>query len=316
MSKPRAIVLLSGGLDSVLAATLLMRGGVEVVGITFVTPFFGSSKAEKAAAALSIELVLEDISEPHLEMLKNPRYGYGRNMNPCIDCHALMVREARRNLKDLNADFVATGEVLGERPKSQNRQALEIVASYSEVGDLLMRPLSGRLLPPTRPEIQGLIDREQLLDLQGRSRRRQMQLAREWGIGDYESPAGGCLLTDANIARRLQELMRVEPGFDRLDAQLATVGRQFWIGSTLLVLGRRHDENERLKDISLPSDMLLRERDIPGPVALLRAYPRGAPLENIAMQEAARLLGVYGKGKSPLGLEQITDARSGQSGAV
>jgi len=316
MSKPRAIVLLSGGLDSVLAATLLMRGGVKVVGITFVTPFFGSSKAEKAAAALGIELVVEDISEPHLEMLKNPRYGYGRNMNPCIDCHALMVREAVRKLKDLNADFVATGEVLGERPKSQNRQALEIVASHSEAGDLLMRPLSGRLLPPTRPEMQGLIEREQLLDLQGRSRRRQMQLAREWGIGDYESPAGGCLLTDANIARRLQELMLVEPAFDRLDAQLATIGRQFWIGSSLLVLGRRHAENERLKDISLPSDMLLRERDIPGPVALLRAYPRGGPLENNAMQEAARLLGVYGKGKSPLGLEQITDARSGQSGAV
>jgi len=316
MSKPRAIVLLSGGLDSVLAATLLMRGGVKVVGITFVTPFFGSRKAEKAAAALGIELVVEDISEPHLEMLKNPRYGYGRNMNPCIDCHALMVREAVRKLKDLNADFVATGEVLGERPKSQNRQALEIVASHSEAGDLLMRPLSGRLLPPTRPEMQGLIEREQLLDLQGRSRRRQMQLAREWGIGDYESPAGGCLLTDANIARRLQELMLVEPAFDRLDAQLATIGRQFWIGSSLLVLGRRHAENERLKDISLPSDMLLRERDIPGPVALLRAYPRGAPLENNAMQEAARLLGVYGKGKSPLGLEQITDARSGQSGAV
>lgn len=306
---PGALVLLSGGLDSILAAALLKRLGLQTMGITFVTPFFGSAKAERAASILGIELVVEDISVPHLEIVKNPRYGYGKNMNPCIDCHSLMVKVALGKMAELGADFVATGEVLGERPKSQNRQALEIVTTYSGAGELLLRPLSARLLAPTRPEKQGLIDREDLLDLQGRSRKRQMHLAGEWGIGEFETPAGGCLLTDANFSHRLGELREREPDFDPLDARLARVGRQFWVGRTLIVLGRQHGENEQLRELALPSDILLRQRELPGPVALLRAYPRGASPDEEARAEAARLLGIYGKGKSPLSPRDTTDAR-------
>ena len=140
----RALVLFSGGLDSMLAAELLRRCGVEITALTFVTPFFGSSNAERAAGALGLDLVVADITERHLDVLKKPRYGYGKNMNPCIDCHALMVRVALERLEELGADFVATGEVLGERPKSQNRQALELVARHSGAGDLLLRRMAGR----------------------------------------------------------------------------------------------------------------------------------------------------------------------------
>jgi tRNA-specific 2-thiouridylase len=307
--KPGAIVLLSGGLDSVLVAALLRRLGLRVVGMSFVTPFFGSDKAVRAAEALGLELVVRDIGEEHLEVLKHPRYGYGKNMNPCIDCHGLMVKKAMESLAEADADFVATGEVLGERPKSQNRQSLDIVARLSGAGDLLVRPLSARLLPATRPEVEGLIKREDLLDLQGRSRTRQMQLAAEWGIDEYESPAGGCLLTDANIGSRLKELMRKQPGFDTSDALLVSLGRQQWSGDTLIVVGRRHEENERLKGIALLSDYLLKDATLPGPLALLRSYPRGTHPDEKSREEAARLLGIYGKEKRPLLIDEVIDAR-------
>jgi tRNA-specific 2-thiouridylase len=298
--KRLALVLFSGGLDSVLAAELLRRCSVEVTGITFTTPFFGSAKAEKAAGALGIELIIEDIAGRHLEMLKNPRYGYGKNLNPCIDCHALMVQVATERMDESGADFIATGEVLGERPKSQNRQALELVASLSGASDLLLRPLSARLLPETLPELEGWVDRDCLLDLSGRSRRRQMDLAQEWGIGEYETPAGGCLLTDKAFSTRLRELMARVPSFDSADAELMKVGRHTWTGSTLIVLGRKHEENMRLVGLALPTDVLLREKEVPGPTALLRAYPRGASPNRKDLKEAARLLGIYGKGKQPL----------------
>ncbi|NPV60776.1 MAG: tRNA 4-thiouridine(8) synthase ThiI [Actinobacteria bacterium] len=307
----RALVLFSGGLDSMLAAELLRRCGVEVTALTFVTPFFGSSNAERAAGALGLELVVADITERHLEVLKNPRYGYGKNMNPCIDCHALMARVALERLGELRADFIATGEVLGERPKSQNRQALELVARHSGAGDLLLRPLSARLLPETRPEREGWVRRDKLLDLSGRSRRRQMELAEEWGIGEYESPAGGCLLTDAGFSARLRELMLRVPGFDGADAELLKVGRHAWTGSTLIVLGRRHAENQHLVELALPGDMLLKERDNPGPTALLRAFPRGASPNRREIGEAARLLGIYGKQKKPLKPQDLVEVPRG-----
>jgi len=320
VKRPRAAVLLSGGLDSLLAAELLRRCGVEVVGICFVTPFFGSAKAERAAARLGVPLRVVDITERHLEVVKNPRYGYGRHMNPCIDCHALMVRVALEMLEELDAGFLATGEVLGERPKSQNRQALELVSRASGAGDLLLRPLSARLLPETRPEREGWVRREDLLDLRGRSRRRQMELAAEWGIGEYESPAGGCLLTDPQFSARLRDLLQKVPYCDGLDAELIRYGRLAWIGENLIVLGRRHEENLVLARLALPGDLLLKEREMPGPTALVRAYPRGRAPDREAVGEAARLLGIYGKRKRPLTLDEVCEAPReggpGDSGAV
>ena len=305
--RPRALVLLSGGLDSVLAAELLRRLGVEVVGITFTTPFFGSQGGRKAAAQLGIPLEVVDITDPHLEVVKNPRFGYGKNLNPCIDCHVLMVRVALERMEQLGAHFVATGEVLGERPKSQNRQALDLVARFSGAGDLLLRPLSAKLLPPTRPEIQGWVDREGLLDIRGRSRKRQMRLAEEWGIGEYQTPAGGCLLTDPGFSRRLRALMEATRDFDAGDVELVKVGRQFWIRGNLLVLGRRHAENERLWELRRPGDRVFKEKHRPGPTALWRPYVPGAELTEEDLREIARWLGLYGKGKKPLPVEEIVE---------
>ncbi len=302
---PRALVLLSGGLDSVLAAELLRRCGVEVEGICFVTPFFGSEAAEKAASAMGINLHVVDITEPHLEVVRRPRFGYGRYLNPCIDCHALMVKVAMERREEYGADFVATGEVLGERPKSQNRQALDLVTRFSGAGDLLLRPLSARLLPETRPEREGWVKREDLLDISGRSRKRQLMLAREWGLREYQTPAGGCLLTDPGFSERMRELMDRVPDFDRLDVELIKLGRQFFVGDTLIVLGRRHEENLRLRELALPTDLLVRERERPGPTALLRRFPRGTDPGEEALAEAARLLGRYGKGKKPLSKDEM-----------
>lgn len=311
--KPRkALVLLSGGLDSTLAAELLRRCGVEVAAISFVTPFFGSGNAVKASRELGLKLDVVDITSRHLEVLKSPRFGYGKNMNPCIDCHMLMIRTALERMEDLGADFLATGEVLGERPKSQNRQALEQVARFSGAGDLLLRPLSAKLLPPTRPEREGWVDRGRLLDIRGRSRKRQMELAEAWGITGYPSPAGGCLLTDPGFSRRLGELLKKVPDFDGEDAELIKVGRLFWAGDTLIVLGRRHEENERLERIALASDLLLKEKGRPGPTALLRVYPRGSSPGGEEIKEAARLLGIYGKGKEPLGPNEVVEAERGR----
>lgn len=301
----KALVLFSGGLDSMLAAELLRRCGVEVLAVTFTSPFFTGEKAEKAARRLGLPLVVKDITEPHLEVVKGPRFGYGKNLNPCIDCHALMVAQALAMLQELGAHFIATGEVLGERPKSQNRSALALVANASGAGDLLLRPLSARLLPETRPEREGWVRREEMLDIRGRSRRRQMELAERWGIKEYETPAGGCLLTDAAFSARLRELLRRVPECDRMDVELLKLGRQAWREGTLLVLGRRHEENVLLQETALPSDVLCREKERPGPTALLRAFPRGASPDLEDLREAARLLGIYGKKKAPLGVEDI-----------
>ena len=193
----KALGLFSGGLDSILAALVLRRQGIEVAGVTFVTPFFGAEKALKSAAPLAIPLIVRDIGAVHLEMLKNPRYGYGRNLNPCIDCHALMFRLAAAMMADGGFDFLFSGEVLGQRPMSQNLNSLKAVAKASGAGDRILRPLSARLLPVTAMEKEGRVDRNQLLDIQGRSRRRQEELANEWGVKVYPAPGGGCLLVGA-----------------------------------------------------------------------------------------------------------------------
>ncbi len=305
--KPRALVLFSGGLDSVLAAELLRRLGVEVVGITFTTPFFGSEAAKRAARQLELPLLVVDITDRHLGVVRNPRFGYGKNLNPCIDCHALMVRVALEKLEDLGAHFLATGEVLGERPKSQNRRALGLVAEISGARDLLLRPLSAKLLPPTRPEILGWVERSKLMDIKGRSRKRQMQLAEEWGIREYQTPAGGCLLTDPGFSRRLKDLMEAKKDFDAGDVELVKVGRQFWIRGNLLVLGRRHDENERLWELCRPGDRLFKEKDRPGPTALWRPVAPGMELGQDDLEEIARLLGIYGKKKEPLSLHEMVE---------
>ncbi|MBU2053859.1 MAG: tRNA 4-thiouridine(8) synthase ThiI, partial [Proteobacteria bacterium] len=209
--KVKGIALFSGGLDSTLAVKVISDQGIEVRGITFETPFFGAAKARAAAAGIGLPLQVLDITEEHLKMLRAPRYGYGKNMNPCIDCHTLMLKIAGRKMEEEGADFVFTGEVLGERPMSQGKQSLQVVAKNAGYPDRILRPLSAKLLPETEPEREGKVDRSRLCDLQGRGRKRQMEMAAHYRIASYPAPAGGCLLTDPIFSRRLRDLFAHHP---------------------------------------------------------------------------------------------------------
>lgn len=273
----KAIGIFSGGLDSILAVEVLRRQGVEVLAITFETPFFASRRAAESARQIGVAHRIQDITTEHIEILKNPRFGMGRNMNPCMDCHALMFRKAGEIMEAEGYDFLFSGEVLGQRPFSQNRQALEQVARASGFPDRIVRPLSALRLPPTGPEQSGLVDRKRLLGLMGRSRKPQMELARQWGITKFPSPAGGCLLTDPAFSARLRDLFEREQDWDLRDLYLLSVGRHLRLTPyRKVVVGRNHNENEKLASLARDQDAQLTAVDYPGPLALV---PHGGPRE-------------------------------------
>jgi len=267
-----ALGLMSGGLDSILAARLLQeQKQLQVEAVTFVTPFFGPERARAAAAQLSIPLHEIDITDIHFAMLQHPPHGYGKNMNPCIDCHAMMFREAARLLARLEKPgFLFSGEVLGERPMSQNRRSLETVAKASGSPDMILRPLSAKLLDPTRPELEGMVDREMLLDIQGRSRKPQLALAKKWGITQFPNPGGGCLLADPPFSRRLRDLLDHQINITRTDLELLNIGRHLRIRPDLkIIAGRAEKDNQRLMALVRDTDALLSLVDFPGPTVLM-----------------------------------------------
>jgi tRNA U34 2-thiouridine synthase MnmA/TrmU len=275
----QAMGLISGGLDGILAAKLILEQGIAVVGISFVTPFFSSQGAERAAAALGIPLKVLDITEPHLAMLRHPTHGYGSNMNPCIDCHCLMLREAGRVMEEKRGDFIFTGEVLGQRPMSQNKGALRIVERESGYAGLILRPLSAQLLPETIPEHEGKVDRERLLAIKGRSRKEQLALAQSYHITEYLSPAGGCLLTDPIFSRRLGDLFNNQDSVQIRDIELLKVGRHLRLAPALkAIVGRHAQDNEKILQLVAPGDDLLKVGGYPGPLCLI---PYGGTLEDI-----------------------------------
>ncbi len=294
--KPRALGLVSGGLDSLLAALVLRRAGVEVAGLTFASPFFGPENARAGAGRIGLPLTVLDIGPEHLEqVVKNPRYGYGSNMNPCIDCHAYMLARAGEIARRQGLDFLFTGEVLGQRPMSQNRQALNTVAKASGVGDILLRPLSARLLPATAMETAGLVDREMLCDFSGRGRKPQMALAAKLGLSHYPAPAGGCLLTEPGFSRRLRDLLEHEPGAGVALVELLKLGRHLRLSpAAKLAVGRNQAENRRLAQAAPPGSLLLEAVGVPGPLGVYLGPPQGPELTLAAAV-------VAGYGKAPAG---------------
>jgi tRNA-uridine 2-sulfurtransferase len=284
----RAIGLLSGGLDSMLAARLIKDQKIDVLEVAFVTPFFGPEKARQAAEKLQLPLRILDITRPHWDMLRRPRYGYGKGLNPCIDCHALMLREAGRLMESLGADFLFTGEVLGQRPFSQTRPSLRAVEKTSGYPDLILRPLSARLLPETRPEREGLVDRNRLLDISGRSRKRQMALAETYGLSNYPAPAGGCLLTDPIFSKRLKELLAHSPEPELREIELLKTGRHFRLHPGLkIIIGRNQKENEALEALTGEQDLTARFIGFPGPVVLAVGSATAEDWERAAQLAAA-----------------------------
>lgn len=300
-----ALALYSGGLDSTLACRVIMAQNIRVVAVKFVTPFFGADLLrdpeqyrETVRRKYGIEVMLRDMTEPYLKMLARPAHGYGKNFNPCVDCKIMLMGEAKRMLPELGADFLISGEVLGQRPMSQRRDTLRVIERDSGCADLLLRPLCARNLPPTKPERDGLVDREKLYDFKGRSRTPQIQLAARFGIEDYESPGGGCVLTDPNLAERIRDHYAEAAAETRPvraeDILLLLSGRIFKLpGGSILALGRTEAGNQKVLSRRIPGDWLLGLRDYPGPQAVLRPPARHCrneetePLTNVEQAAVA-----------------------------
>lgn len=270
----KALCVFSGGLDSMLAAALIRDQGIDVLALFFQTPFFGPAKGIESARCMGLPFKIVDITERHFGVVKHPRHGYGGNMNPCIDCHALMFRIAGEMLPTEEASFVISGEVLGQRPMSQNRQALRVVEAESGLDGLLLRPLSAKRLPMSIPEEKGWVDRERLEDFQGRSRKPQMAMARRFNIMRYPAPGGGCLLTEPVFSKRLRDLLAhtPDPGFHQIE--LLKLGRHFRLGpDAKIAVGRNKAENEAIEALQRTGDLILTAVNIPGPSVLLSGKP-------------------------------------------
>jgi tRNA U34 2-thiouridine synthase MnmA/TrmU len=277
----KAVALLSGGLDSTLAVLLLRRQGIEVTAITFLTHFgcdirdssSCSSDPSENARRFGFEVKLSHLAEKFIDVVKTPKFGRGKNMNPCIDCRILMLKEAGEFMRMTGADFVATGEVVGQRPMSQMKNTLRMIDKHSGLKGYVLRPLSAKLLDPTIAEQEGLVDRELLCGFNGRSRKPQMALAKEFGLDDYPAPAGGCLLTDPVYSYRLKELLENNPVPSLKDFHLLRVGRHFRLkGGLKLVVGRNQQENAKIESLSDMEDCLLNVEGAGSPIAMISAY--------------------------------------------
>lgn len=297
--KIRALALFSGGLDSALAIKTVLDQGVEVIALNFVSHFFGgkNEKAENMANQLGIRLEYIDFKKRHTTVVQDPVYGYGKNMNPCIDCHSLMFRIAGELLKEYDAQFIISGEVLGQRPMSQNSQALEKVKTLSGMHDLVLRPLSAKLLPPSKAEIEGWVDREKLLDIQGRSRHRQMELMEKYGIVDYPSPGGGCLLTDPAYSERLK-IVEKDGLLNEANSYMFYLLREarffrFSEGRYLFV-GRNHESNLKISEFTAAGNgkFFAYSADTPGPRIL-----SNVDLTDYEKDFAKKLFSTYSKFK-------------------
>ena len=269
--KVRALGLCSGGLDSMLAGLVLRKNGIEVEWITFETPFFSATKARKASRLTGIPLTVKPIYPIYIEMLKNPPAGYGKYMNPCMDCHALMFRLAGRVMQEKEFDFLFSGEVLGQRPMSQNKTSLRYVEKHSGFDGYIVRPLSGINLPETIPEKEGLFDRDILLDIKGRGRKAQIKLAAEFGIKDYPAPAGGCLPTDKGYTNRLRDLFEHQGNCTEEELHLLKFGRHYRLNpQSKLIVGRTQSDNENILKYYDPNrDVVLDVKNYPSPIGLI-----------------------------------------------
>jgi len=274
----KAIALLSGGLDSTLAILVLLRQGIDITAVTFLTHFgcdiSDSSSCSKnpfpAAEKFGFEVKLSHLADKFIEIVKSPKYGHGKNMNPCIDCRILMLREAKELMGMIGADFIVTGEVLGQRPMSQRRDTLNIIDREAGVKGYVLRPLSAKLFHETAPEREGLVRRELLYNFSGRSRKPQMALARELGLTDYSAPAGGCLLTEPNFSFRLRELLDHTPEPSLNDLRLLRAGRHFRLSPACkAIVGRDERENGVIESFADAESYLFRVEGAGSPVALL-----------------------------------------------
>ncbi|WP_317311745.1 tRNA 4-thiouridine(8) synthase ThiI [Clostridium thermobutyricum] len=295
----RALAMVSGGLDSILAAKLIKDQGIEVIGVCFRSYFFNEENARRMTKQIDIPLEVVDFSNEHFQMVKNPKHGWGKNMNPCIDCHAMMMRYSGELLKKFDADFIITGEVLNQRPMSQNKQALGKVKAESGFADKILRPLCAQNLEETEMEKSGLVDRSKLLKISGRSRKPQMALAEEWGIKDYPSPAGGCRLTEPNFSLRLKETLQRQGDATPKEIELLRYGRHFVseAGKTIIVT-RTKEEGDAIKSLLSKEDTVMYPVSHNGAMVIISG---DTSEEDIKL--GAKIAGRYSKGKDEEAVE-------------
>lgn len=293
----KAISLISGGLDSTLASKLIMEQGIDVVALHFTSPFSSRREkeqglqAERVARELGIRLILKDKGFEYFNVVKSPRYGYGKNINPCIDCRIFMLQKTREIMAAVGADFIVTGEILGQRPMSQRRDPISIIEKESGLEGLIVRPLSAMHFPPSIPEKEGVIDRDKLLGITGRSRTIQYKLAEQYGLKEFGCPGGGCLLTDSIFTMKLRDLFTYDKEFVLTDVELLSIGRHFRLRpDTKLVVGRDEGENEKLLSLWAEPYVMFRPVGFKGPNAILK----GAFDDDI-ISIAANIIGHYGK---------------------
>lgn len=269
--RPKALALLSGGLDSMLAVKLILKQNVEVEAVNFVTPFCLCDKCSvnRFSEELRIKVHRIFLGQEFLDIVVDPPHGYGSQMNPCIDCRILMFRKAKELAEKIGADFLITGEVLDERPFSQKKKIMLLIEREAGLEGRILRPLSAKLLPLSEPEEKGLVDRDRLLAIKGRRRLPQIELARKLGIKDYPNPSGGCLLTDPRFAQRLREHLKHEKGLTLEDVTLLKTGRHFRVNAVKVIVGRNKDENEKLLMIARSNQIpYLEVIDYKGPITL------------------------------------------------
>ena len=307
--KIRALGLCSGGLDSILSALVLRDQGIEVEWISFETPFFSADKAKAASKHINVPLTVQKITPIYMEMLKQPPAGYGKNMNPCMDCHALMFRLAGEVMTQKGFDFLFSGEVLGQRPMSQTKSALRYVEKHSGYDGYIVRPLSAKLLPETKMESKGMVKRDLLLDIRGRSRKPQIELAKKYNISHYPAPAGGCLLTDKGYSDRLKDLFAHQDHYSEIDLELLKYGRHIRLtNENKIVVGRTRQDNDYIMACYVPEkDVMIKLESRPGPVVLA---PGGGSRE--ALLKAAAICAGYSKGVAEPTINAVVAFPGGQ----
>lgn len=291
-----AVALLSGGLDSILAAKLIEEQGVRVTCLHFVTPFFGKpEKVRHWEQIYDLNIRSVDIGEDFVRLLtERPEHGFGSVLNPCVDCKILMLRHARSIMEELGAACIISGEVLGQRPMSQRRDTLQVIRREAGVRDVLLRPLTALHLDPTEAERSGIIDRSRLLGISGRGRKDQLALAQRFKLKEVPTPAGGCLLAEQENARSYWPILQHMSAPAASDFSLANTGRQFWLfeeGAFWLTIGRKQADNDAIMELARPDDLLMKARDFSGPVALARRVEREWPAEIV--QSAAAFVASY-----------------------
>ncbi|MBF0389828.1 MAG: tRNA 4-thiouridine(8) synthase ThiI [Desulfamplus sp.] len=313
LRKTRALGLSSGGLDSILSALILKEQGVEVEWITFKTPFFSPDSAIRASNQTGIPLIVKDITDVYMEMLKSPPAGYGKNMNPCMDCHALMFNQAGLVMLQMGYDFLFSGEVVGQRPMSQKKNSMNYVEKHSGFKGQILRPLSAKLLPETFMEKEGLVDRDKLLGITGRSRKIQIEMAKQFGITDYPPPAGGCLLTDQNFSKRLKDLMETEQTYLKRDLYLLKHGRHLRLNSRVkIVVGKSEQDNNKIESLyKFDRDIAIYHAYLASPFLLIPdALTLNLNIETIKM--AASICAGYTKAKPEENTEMVVVSKDQQ----